>query len=247
MASPAAAVGLRVVGLVGLLALVVGGAASLVAGFFEERSTRTTVVDGTVTALDVRAGAGDVTVEVGPAGGPTTVTAASTWAFDPPVETRTLDAGTLRLSATCPASATFAQRCSVDWTVSVPADAAVTVATSSGDIRVEDVAGRVALRTGAGDVRLSAVRSTDVRVETGTGDARLVFATAPDSVVTTTGAGDVTVEVPADGTTYRVVGSSGVGERRVSVAQDPASRHLLDLTSGVGDVVVASGAAPAAG
>jgi hypothetical protein len=247
MAAPSGVVALRVVGLVGLLALVAGGAGSLVAGFFEQRSTQTSVVDGVVTALDVRAGSGDVTVEVGPAGGPTTVTAARSWAFDPPVETRTFDAGTLRLSAACGPGAVFAQRCSVDWTVSVPSDAAVTVSTSSGDIRVEDVAGRVALRTGAGDVRLSAVRSKDVRVETGAGDARLVFASAPDSVVTTTGAGDVTVRLPADGTTYRVVGSSGVGDRTVSVPEDAASRHLLDLTSGVGDVVVASGGAQAAG
>lgn len=247
MRAPTGVLALRVVGLVGLLALVVGGAGSLVLGFFEQRRTQASVVDGTVTALDVRGGSGDVTVEVGPPGAPTTVRTVRTWSFEEPTPTRTLDAGTLRLTSSCGVGASFTRRCSVDWTVTVPADASVTVSTSTGNIRVEDVTGRVALRTGVGDVRLAAVRSKEVRVDTGAGDARLGFAAAPDSVVTSTGAGDVDVRLPDDGTSYRVVGSSGAGQRTVSVSEDPASRHLLDLSSGAGDVVVASGAAQAAG
>lgn len=237
MPAPARVAGLRVVGLAGLLGLVGLGATSVVAGFFQQTRTTTDQVSQVVTALDVGSGTGDVTVDVAPAGSQVRVTAQRHWAFTEPVVTSVVAGGTLRLRSTCDGVPAFAG-CSVDWTVSVPADAAVRVTTGTGDVRLGGTRGAVSVSTGTGDVDLSALGSATVGVETGTGDVRLRFLTVPDRVRVTTGTGDVEVRVPG-GAAYRVTGGTGPGTRTTSVQTDPTSTHLLQVDTGVGDVLLA--------
>jgi hypothetical protein len=236
--APASVAGLRVVGLAGLLGLVGLGATGVVSGFFQQTRTTTTPVTGVVTALDVETGTGDVTVDVAPAGTPVRVTATRRWAFAEPTVTTAVDGGTLRLRSTCDPASVLGG-CSVDWTVSVPADAAVRVTTGTGDVRVGGTRGGASVSTGTGDVDLSALEAATVGVETGTGDVRLRFIAVPDQVRVTTGTGDVEVRVPGT-TTYRVGGDSGPGSRTTQVPQDPASTHVVTVDTGVGDVLVAT-------
>ena len=236
-AAPAAVAGLRVVGLAGLLGLVGLGAAGVVSGFFQQSRTTTTSFAETVTALDVETGTGDVTVEVAPAGSAVRVTARRNWAFAEPTVTTTVDRGTLRLRSTC-GDAFVLGGCSVDWTVSVPEDAAVRATTGTGDVRVAGTRGAVSVSTGTGDVALTGLGAATVGVETGTGDVGLRFRSVPDQVRVTTGTGDVDVRVPGTAT-YRVTGDTGPGSRTTQVQQDPASTHLVQVDTGVGDVLVA--------
>ena len=235
MAAPATVAGLRVVGLAGLLGLVGLGATGVVSGFFQQSRTTTTPLTDVVTALDVETGTGDVTVEVAPAGTPVRVTASRHWAFAEPTLTTTVDRGTLRLRSRCRA-AVFGG-CSVDWTVSIPADAAVRASTGTGDVRVDGSRGALSVSTGTGDVALLALGSRTVGVQTGTGDVRLRFVAVPDQVSVTTGTGDVDARVPGTAT-YAVTGDSGPGSRTTRVPQDPASSHLLRIDTGSGDVLV---------
>lgn len=238
MATTAAVAGLRAAGLAGLLALVGAGAAGLVAGFLERSASSTAVVEQAVTALDVETGTGDVTVEVAPAGSPLRYTALRHWSFTEPGTSGTVEAGTLRLRSTCGGGGVFG-RCSVDWTVSVPAATTVTLSTGTGDVRVTGTSGGVAVSTGTGDVDLRALGARTVTVGTGTGQVRLRAATVPDRVEVSTGTGDVDVRVPG-GVAYRVTGDSGPGERTTRVQESDTSPHVVQVDTGVGDVLVAT-------
>lgn len=201
------------------------------------RRTDTATVQGTVTAIAVTTGSGDVTVATGVAGSPVTVTTRRSWSFTEATGERTLVDGTLRLAARCPGG-DLLSRCRVGWTLTVPAGIAVTVTTSVGDVRVSGVGGPVAVRTGAGDVRLDRLRSDRVRVRTGTGDVTAGFVAAPGSVSVHADAGDVAVRLPAGGTGYRVTGTTGAGDRAVEVPLDSRSSHVVEVRTGTGDVVV---------
>ena len=236
MAAPATVAGLRVVGLAGLVGLVGLGATGIVSGFFQQTRTTTSPLTQVVMALDVETGTGDVTVEVAPAGTPVRVTAARHWAFAEPTVTTTVDRGTLRLRSSCRAAVVFGG-CSVDWTVSIPADAAVRASTGTGDVRVDGSRGALSVSTGTGDVALLGLGSGTVGVRTGTGDVRLRFLAVPDQVTVSTGTGDVDARVPGTAT-YAVTGDSGPGSRTTRVPQDPASSHQLRIDTGSGDVLV---------
>lgn len=238
MAAPAAVAALRAAGLAGLLGLVALGATGIVSGFLERSGTSTAEETRTVTALDVETGTGDVTVRVAPAGSPVRYTAVRHWAFGEPTTSGALDAGTLRLRSTCGGGGLFG-RCSVDWTVSVPVATTVTLSTGTGDVRVTGTSGGVAVSTGTGDVDLRALTAKAVTVETGTGDVRLRADAAPDRVEVTTGTGDVDLRVPGT-TSYRVTGDSGPGDRTTRVPRSDASTHVIQVDTGVGDVLVAA-------
>ncbi len=75
---------------------------------------------------------------------------------------------------------------------------------------------------------------------TGSGDVRVGFSTAPTSVSAKTGAGNVQLTVPNDGTRYDVSGTTGSGDRRIDVPTVGAkgSGNPIEADTGSGDVVV---------
>jgi hypothetical protein len=245
--TPAGVLLLRLLGLVGLLTLVGAGSGNLVIGFFAQDSRQTRTLDGTVTTLDVDTAVADVTVRYGPAGSPATVTTDRRWSFVEPTSTTEISGGTLRLRGACGGWSSAWSHCSVAFTVTVPADAEVVVATTTGDIRIDGAAADVEARTVAGDIRMTGLRSGVTRAQSTVGDVSLQFSTAPDAVSVRTTTGDVSVLVPDDGTRYRVVANPHVGDRTVDVLQDPSSSHRIDAETSVGDIVVATGAAASGG
>lgn len=105
--------------------------------------------------------------------------------------------------------------CSTDYDVTVPRGTAVTGGTTSGGIQLENT-GPVNVSSTSGDVEVTLVDPQDIRADTTSGDIR--------------------VAVPRD--RYQVDGSSTSGERRITVATDPAAPHVLDLNTSSGDVTV---------
>lgn len=143
-------------------------------------------------------------------------------------------------------------RCSVDYELVLPtAGAAVSgslssggvelagvgdvdVDLSSGDVRLSDVTGPVAVAVASGDV-LGDGLGGDTTVASSSGSVRLTLA-RPASVEVRASSGDVTVAVPAGD--YAVRAGTSSGETRSSVPSTPGAAHTLDLATDSGDVVV---------
>nr|WP_246405997.1 DUF4097 family beta strand repeat-containing protein [Modestobacter versicolor] len=94
------------------------------------------------------------------------------------------------------------------------------------------------MSSGAGDVRVSGARAGQVAVDTGAGDVS-VSATEPVGELTVrTDAGEVLVELPADGSAYAVRAGTDAGDVSIGVPEDPSSPRVVDLESDAGDITV---------
>ncbi|QXJ26649.1 DUF4097 family beta strand repeat protein [Actinomadura graeca] len=141
-------------------------------------------------------------------------------------------------------------RCSVSYTVDVPAGLPVSgstssgrieltrvgkvdVRTSSGSIHLDGVNGTVSARTSDGRIQGSGLRGGRVDAQTSNGEIDLTLAT-PQDIRAKSGDGDVTVIVPA--APYRVTARTGDGGKNLKIANDPAGRFLIDLTTSNGDI-----------
>lgn len=128
----------------------------------------------------------------------------------------------------------------------------VTFSTGSGTIRLTSATGPITVETGSGNIEVTAaadtvdasagsgnVTVTDpggmVTAETGSGNIELTLA-EPSSATLDANSGNITAYVPAG--PYRIAGSTGSGERDISVATDPASTYVLTLDTGSGNVRV---------
>ncbi|TDC45106.1 hypothetical protein E1281_31465 [Actinomadura sp. KC345] len=141
-------------------------------------------------------------------------------------------------------------RCSVSYTVDLPAGVAVSggtsngaidlsrvgkvdVSTESGSIRLDDISGTVKARTSNGEIEGHGLKGGGTDVETSNGEITLVPAKA-QNIRAKASNGEVTVTVPAG--PYRVSARTGSGDRNVSVPDDPSAEHRLDLTTDNGDI-----------
>ncbi|EXU66166.1 hypothetical protein Z951_21460 [Streptomyces sp. PRh5] len=142
--------------------------------------------------------------------------------------------------------------CKVDYTVEVPAgvpvegetsrgDAslsnvgAVELKTSSGNVTLEGVTGRVKARTSNGDISGSELLGSRIEAETSNGEIDLTPRKAQD-IRARTSNGELTVNVPDS--SYRISVKTGNGDKHLGIHNDPAGQHRLDLTSGNGDITV---------
>jgi hypothetical protein len=198
----------------------------------------------------------DIRLTSAPAGAPLEVRArVSESLVTPERRVERGDDGVLRLSSGC-SPAVFAEFCSVDYDIRVPAGTAVRARTSAGDVEAEDlrttlpvelhssagditVTGAVtpalSLTTSAGDVRASGIRADDVSAESSAGDVRLSLQGLADTLDAHTSAGDIQLVVPD--AVYRVETSTSAGDvddRDVDTSPT-ASRSIRAVTS-AGDI-----------
>lgn len=101
---------------------------------------------------------------------------------------------------------------SIDYEISVPADAAIRTRSGSGDQTVEGTKGNVDVQTGSGNVQLARLTG-EIHMQTGSGDvrARQVVGTVHGG----TGSGDVEVEESGPGNIDLRTGSGGINARGV--------------------------------
>lgn len=147
--------------------------------------------------------------------------------------------------------------CDVSYVLDLPSSVEVEVETAVGGIRafdmtgalhlrsatggvsVEDVSGTLRLESGAGSVRGTGVGSGEVRAFSGAGPVDLAFVAPPTLVEAGAGAGSTDIEVPRDGSTYRIDEVLGADESsRIAIVTDPTSSRVLKLESGAGGVSV---------
>ena len=101
---------------------------------------------------------------------------------------------------------------SVDYEISVPADAAVRTRSGSGDQTIEGTRGNVDTQTGSGDVRLTNLTG-EIRLQTGSGNIRARQVSGP--VKGGTGSGDVEIEETSSGDIDLHTGSGNITARGV--------------------------------
>ena len=162
--------------------------------------------------------------------------------------------GALRIDGDCPAVSDL--WCDVDVTVTIPerltvdatsengtivvrdVDGDVDVDGHNGAIRLDGTSGRVRVANRNGSIGGEALASASVTATNENGSIELSFSTAPSEVVVRTANGGIAVDVPDDGTPYRVDARSDNGSSDVAVPTDPASDRTLDLATRNGGVRV---------
>ncbi|MFF5176059.1 DUF4097 domain-containing protein [Micromonospora sp. NPDC000089] len=116
------------------------------------------------------------------------------------------------------------------------ATGAVRAETGSGNITVDGVAAPVELHTGSGDI--TGVRlGGEVAAQAGSGDVTVEL-DKPASARAHADSGDVRLVVPTG--RYRVRSSTGSGDARLGVTDDPSATVLLDVGAGSGNVEVSA-------
>lgn len=172
-----------------------------------------------------------------------------------PTTSITPTSGGLDIVARCP-NALFSNNCDINYTLTVPSSARLTIHSGNGSLRVagttgalsldtgdggitlDNVTGDVQAKTGNGGVHGAALRSKVLQVDTGDGDVDLEWATTPDNASVTSGNGDIRLTMPAGSGPYRVAASTGNGGQHVSVPTDPNAKPIITMSSGNGGVSV---------
>ena len=122
-------------------------------------------------------------------------------------------------------------------------DGSVLAHSQAGAVTVDDIGGAVDLSSSAGRIEGTRLRSELARGESSAGRVTLGFVVPPRSVTARSSAGEIAITVPPDGTAYRVVADSSVGDTRVGVARDNASDRTIDASTSSGVVSITYGAA----
>ena len=116
---------------------------------------------------------------------------------------------------------------------------AVSMHTGSGDISGATVSGaKVTVKTGSGDISIEALTGAHVIASAGSGDITLTFNKVPDRVHVHNGSGNVTLVLPPGNTPYQVNAAADSGNREVTVPTNPASRHVITVSDGSGNISI---------
>jgi hypothetical protein len=108
---------------------------------------------------------------------------------------------------------------------------AMDLTSTDGGIEVHGSTGPLRLHTSDGGISATGLRTGDVQASTSDGSVHLLFLAPPNAVRVTSSDGSVLVEVPHDGTVYRVDVSTSDGSRTVDVPTDSSSdRHVAVTT-----------------
>ncbi|MFK0259058.1 DUF4097 family beta strand repeat-containing protein [Streptomyces sp. NPDC090445] len=211
---------------------------------YEDDST----LSGPITSVRFDNGSGGVTVNGVPDGAPKLHRKIQFRGDRPEGATHRIENGVLILRG-------CGYRCSVDYTVDVPAGIPVSgeassgavrlarvgpvqVATSSGRVEMNGVTGTVQVRTSNGRIKGTGIKGDRIQAETSNGRIDLAPDT-PADVRAQTSNGDVTLTVPRAG--YRVAVDSGHGDRTIDVPNDPNGTYELRVRTGNGDITIRNG------
>ncbi|MFE7540104.1 DUF4097 family beta strand repeat-containing protein [Streptomyces platensis] len=231
---------------IGVVAVAAIGAGSLSAcGLLPGKTFKDDAkVSKKITAVRLDSGSGGLTVHGGKGGGTVSVHRAVSYHGDRPQgATHRVEDGVLVLSG-------CGQNCTVDYTVELPAGIPVSgktssgavelakvgpvkLTTSSGDIQLDGVSGAVDARTTNGQITGRGLSGAQIAAETSNGAIDLTPATA-QNVRAKTSNGAIRLQLPNG--PYKVAAETSNGEEHIGIAQDPAARYRLELTTSNGDI-----------
>lgn len=194
--------------------LVLGGAIALGAGWAasEERRTTRYEVRGSVARIVLDLGPGSATIVGGGDREAVAVSHTDRFSFGhPAVVERTAEDGVFSIRARCPSSVVGG--CSTSYHVTVPDNVAVTVRTTSGQVRLVDVRGGARITTTDGDVDVERYCGFSLEARTASGDVRTTASCPPPLLDLRSRSGDVGALVPAG--RYRIEAATNAGDARV--------------------------------
>ncbi len=113
------------------------------------------------------------------------------------------------------------------------------VLTGGGNLTASDLGNVLTFTTSGGDVDGSGLFSPHVTTGSGGGDVTLVFTKVPDYVKVDSSGGDITIVVPRGNTSYAITSNARGGDYHATVPTNDASRHLIQVDSGGGDISIA--------
>jgi len=117
----------------------------------------------------------------------------------------------------------------------------LTVTTEGGPLTINGLTGALHADTGGGNLDAKGVSAPTAAVTTEGGDARLGFATAPDSVQVDTGGGAADLTVPG-GPYALTADDGGGGPEMISIATDPAATRSITVSTNGGPLRINAGA-----
>jgi hypothetical protein len=171
------------------------------------------------------------------------------WSTARPRIEETWDDDTLRIRSRCGE----AVRCTVAYSLRVPADVEIDARAvvgpiearglsgglhltgSSDDVTLTDTTGPVRVTTSSGAITATGLRAGPVEIEADSGDVDLRFASPPRTITATTGPGNVDITVPGTDA-YRVTVETSRGDSEVRVRQDSTAEHAITVRTTRGDV-----------
>jgi hypothetical protein len=212
---------------------------------------------GTVTAVAISVGSGSITV-VGSDQPGAVVEATGARGLNAPSDHETMTDGRLQIRSAC-SFVLGGDWCSLNYHVTVPKGASVTVSAGDGSARVSGITGPLTLSTSDGSVEVAGgsgplslhssdggvnvdgARSQRVQASSSDGNVTIRFATVPASIRADSSDGSVVVEVPPGPDLYRVDTSAADGHVSTAVRTAPTSLHHIDVSSSDGNVTVRYG------
>lgn len=140
--------------------------------------------------------------------------------------------------------------CSVSYTVELPAGLPVSggtrngsitlsrvgdvdVSTGDGAISLDQVSGKINVRSSNGRIDGTGLAGTSVKAQTSNGAVDLTLS-KPQGVWVKTNNGKVDLTVPEH--SYQVTTTTSNGKQNVNITEDPQGEFLLDLTTGNGHI-----------
>ena len=229
----------RILLVIGLPLLLVVGLVAL--QLLDRRTVNSETLAGPVDRVVVQVARGDVRLVPAEEGSTDlTVERTERWRFIRPETSVRVDrAGVATVTGSCPRIVIVIGSCAVDYVLRVPPGAQVYVRTDHGTVVAEGLDGWVRIVTDGGAVEASGLRSPEVVVESGGGDADLAFAASPSRIDVRSGGGDVAIAVPS-GAFYAVDTRGSTGELDVRVEERTDAERTMRIDSGSGSVVVAT-------
>jgi len=188
-----------------------------------------------VTALVVAARAASVDITVGD--GPISVTEVHRYSSGKPSTAHQVDGSALRLTES--GCGDDNARCDVEFRIRMPKATSAEIDAKAGAVKVNGLGGDIRVTTEAGAVEAKALSSDQVTVQTSAGAASLEFTEPPAMIKVTSDVGAVTVRVPA-GESYAIAAEAKTGSTEVSVPNDPASAHRIEVSTDLGAIRIES-------
>jgi hypothetical protein len=114
------------------------------------------------------------------------------------------------------------------------------VQTGGGNLTASDLGGVLKFTTSGGDVDGTGLFSRHVSTGSGGGNVTLVFTAVPDFVKVSSGGGDISIVLPPGITSYHIKSNASGGDYGAAgVPTNDASRHLIQVDSGGGNISLA--------
>jgi DUF4097 and DUF4098 domain-containing protein YvlB len=215
---------------VGMLALILLASCTKLNTKTDEQSYE---VSEQVDSLIIDARAAAVTVQAGD--GAVKVIEKYHYSDEKPRTSHEVSGTALRLTES--GCATDELRCSVEFTVHVPAATAVDITARAGAVSLVDLTSDVTVVTDAGAVEGKGLAGDSVSVTTKAGATSLQFTEPPASVKASTDLGAISLKLPG-GTAYAVDVSTSAGGSDIQIQQDSKSPYKISVRTDVGGIKV---------